>query len=150
MVATVTPIARFVPQEADTPTSRIGEKSKSGMRSVLRALAGALADIEASAVISGDGLMIASVLHDKASDQDRFAAMCASLLALARRASVEIQRGELRLVLVDGEEGAMLLVHAGSNMVLAIAARRSANLGMIFHEAKKAATRINAIAEVGG
>lgn len=136
------------PTDSIDAISGMDEKTRSELRSVLRMLNGASPDIEASAVISGDGLIIASVLENKA-DPDRFAAMCASLLALAARAAHEIQRGRLRLVLVDGEDGAVLLVHAGRNMVLAVAVRKGANLGMIFHESKKTAAKLLAAAGLG-
>ncbi|WP_297392413.1 roadblock/LC7 domain-containing protein, partial [Acidiferrobacter sp.] len=61
----------------------------SRLRSALRGLNALSADIEASAVISGDGLMLASML-DPHIDTDRYAAMCASLLALAERAAQEV------------------------------------------------------------
>jgi predicted regulator of Ras-like GTPase activity (Roadblock/LC7/MglB family) len=73
--------------------------------------------------------------------------MCASLLALARRAAQEIQRGNLRLVLVEGEQGVMLLVQAGPDAILAVAAKPSKNLGMIFLEARKVAQKLQGVLE---
>lgn len=117
------------------------EAYKSSLRGLLRAMNSSVPDIEASAVISGDGLLIASVLGPD-TDSDRYAAMCASLLALAERAALEIARGDLRLVLVDGEKGSMLLVRGDANNVLAVAARPKANLGMVFRIARETAARI--------
>lgn len=111
------------------------------LRPILRTLNGHSNDIEASAVISGDGLTLASVL-DEGVDADRFGAMCASLLALANRAAQEIARGNLKQVLVEGDNGVMLLVHAGPEAVLAVAAKPTVNLGMVFIEARKVAMRI--------
>lgn len=111
------------------------------LRPVLRAFNAGSLDIEASAVISSDGLLIASVL-DPGVDADRFGAMCASLLALADRAAQEISRGELKQVLVEGGRGSMLLVYAGADAVLAVAARSTVNLGMVFLEARKTAAKI--------
>lgn len=122
---------------------------KSGLRALLRGMNTAMPDIEASAVISGDGLVIASVLGPE-TDPDRYAAMCASLLALAERAAFEISRGDLRLILVDGENGSMLLVRADPNTVLAVAARPKANLGMVFRVARETATKIQAYPAPGG
>jgi len=113
------------------------------LRPILRTLNGQTNDMEASAVVSGDGLTLASVLGEGV-DADRFGAMCASLLALANRAAQEIARGELKQVLVEGENGVMLLVKAGPDSVLAVAAKPTINLGMIFIEARKTATRIGA------
>jgi predicted regulator of Ras-like GTPase activity (Roadblock/LC7/MglB family) len=117
------------------------EARASALRSVLRELNGSSADIEASACITSDGHTIASVLGKEA-DADRFGAMCASLLALAHRAAQEIQRGHLKLVLVEGELGVMLLVQADPDFILAVAARPSKNLGMIFLESKKIAHKL--------
>ena len=111
------------------------------MRGVLRTLNATSPEIEASAVISGDGLMLASVLGEGV-DVDRFGAMCASLLALADRAAQEISRGTLKQVLIEGDKGTMLLVYAGTEMVLAVAAKPKAQLGMVFIEAKKTAQKL--------
>ncbi len=113
----------------------------SRLRSSLRTLNGLSEDIEASAVISGDGLTLASVL-DSGVDADRFGAMCASLLALAERAGREIARGNLKQVIVEGDKGTMLLVSAGPDAVLAVAARPTINLGMVFIETRKMAAKI--------
>jgi len=69
------------------------------LRPILRSFNSASHDIEASAVISSDGLSMAWVLGDDV-NPDRFGAMCASLLALAKRASEEISRGKLKQVLI--------------------------------------------------
>lgn len=113
----------------------------SALRSVLRELNSSSGDIEASACISSDGFNMASVLSGDV-DPDRYSAMCASLLALANRAAQEIQRGHLKLVLVEGEQGVMLLIQAGENAILALAAKPTPNLGMIFMNAKKYALKI--------
>ena len=118
----------------------------SALRSVLRELNSSSADIEASACISSDGYTIASVLGQD-TDPDRFGAMCASLLALAHRAAQEIQRGTLKLVLVEGEQGVMLLVQAGPEAILAVAAKPGKNLGMIFLDARRIAQRLLGVLE---
>ncbi|WP_217808631.1 roadblock/LC7 domain-containing protein [Derxia lacustris] len=100
--------------------------------------------LDASAVISGDGFVIATELGPDI-EPNRFAAMAASLLALADRASREVDRGALRQVLVEGERGTMLLVRAGPQAVLAVAAPPNVNLGMIFLETRRTALKIEAI-----
>lgn len=123
----------FKPHQPSMPGTHASK-----LRGVLRALHAAQPDIEASAVISSDGLIIASVLGAQ-TDGDRYAAMCAALLALSERASKEALRGELQMVLVQGDQGAMLLVRAADDQVLAVAANPRANLGMIFNQARKTA-----------
>jgi predicted regulator of Ras-like GTPase activity (Roadblock/LC7/MglB family) len=126
--------------------NNLEEARASLMRSVLRELNASSADIEASACISSDGYSLASVLGQGV-DSDRFGAMCASLLALAQRAAQEIQRGNLKLVLVEGEQGVMLLVQAGPDAILAVAAKPSKNLGMIFLDSRKFAQKLLGVME---
>lgn len=117
------------------------EEQGKKLRPILRQLNASSGDVEASAVITGDGLALAWVL-DESVDKDRFGAMCASLLALADRAAQEISRGTLKQVLVEGDKGTMLLVYAGRDAVLAVATKPTVNLGMVFLEAKKVASKI--------
>ncbi len=124
-------------EQSDLENSQPGKS----LRPVLRAFNSASDDIEASAVISTDGLNMAWVLDEKV-DADRFGAMCASLLALASRAAEEISRGKLKQVLIEGEAGLMLLVHAGNDAVLAVATKPTVNLGKIFIDSRKAAANI--------
>lgn len=108
------------------------------IRPILRRLNSISGDIEASAVVSSDGLSIASVLGDGV-DPDRFGAMCASLLALADRTAKEISRGDLKQVMVEGSSGSMLVVRISDLAVLAVASNPTKNLGRVFLEARKAA-----------
>lgn len=116
----------------------------SAVRSVLRELNASSNDIEASAAITTDGFIIGSVL-DPEVDEDRFAAMCASLLALAERAAEEISRGAMKQLLIEGSSGLMLLVRASDNAVLAVAAKPTVNLGMVFIEARKSAAKMQSV-----
>lgn len=117
----------------------------SSVRSVLRKLMGSgEAGIKAAAAISSDGLIIASVLQEGV-DADRFAAMSASLLALADRAIVETRRGSLKQLLIEGTNGALLLVQAGDDAVLAASTDPGALIGKIFLDARTAAGNLRRI-----
>ena len=109
--------------------------------SILNDLNGTSADIEASAVISTDGLMIASVLP-ATMDEDRVGAMNAAMLTLGDRSAQELGRGELEQVMVKGAKGYILMTYAGDEAVLSVIAKSSAKLGLIFLDAKRAAASI--------
>jgi len=111
------------------------------IRPILRTLNGKSPEMEASAVMSRDGISIASVLGDGI-DPDRLGAMCAALLGLADRTANELARGELKLVLLHGTKGVLLLVHVGTTHVLALSAKPGINLGMVLMEAKKTAAML--------
>lgn len=113
----------------------------SEIRSILRELIGRAPGMEASAVISRDGLSTAAVLG-KHVDPDQLGAMCAALLGLADTTANELQRGNLKLVLLDGDDGILLLVHIGKTHVLALSASPDINLGLCLREAKKSAAAL--------
>jgi predicted regulator of Ras-like GTPase activity (Roadblock/LC7/MglB family) len=111
------------------------------LNSVLNDLNGTSADIEASAVISTDGLMIASLLPADL-DEDRVGAMSAAILALGDRSATELARGDLEQVLIKGDNGYILLTHASQEAVLTVMATTKARLGLIFLDVKRAAEEI--------
>ncbi len=117
------------------------EQQASKVRAQLRSLHASLSEVEASAVVSRDGLMMASLMSPNA-DKDRFGAMCASLLALADRAGKEVDRGILRQVILDGTRGPLLLTQAGDHAVLAVAATPKINLGRLILEVRKVAAEL--------
>jgi len=114
------------------------------LRSILSDLNGSSADIEASAVISSDGLNMAALLPQGV-DEDRVGAMAAALLSLGERTARELARGDLEQVMVKGSEGYILMSHAGQDAVLTVIARQDAKLGLIFLDAKRAAKSITEI-----
>lgn len=110
--------------------------------STLSELNGSSADIEASAVISTDGLVIASVLPPSM-DEDRMGAMAAAMLSLGDRTSQELARGDLEQVLIKGEKGYVLMTHAGADSVVSVVTKSSAKLGMVFLDVKRAAEKLS-------
>jgi predicted regulator of Ras-like GTPase activity (Roadblock/LC7/MglB family) len=111
------------------------------LESVLNELNGTSADIEASAVISTDGLMMAAQLP-AGLDQDRVGAMSAAILSLGDRTAAELARGDLEQVLIKGDDGYVLLTYAGQEAVLTVLAKPDAKLGLIFLDVKRAAANI--------
>lgn len=110
--------------------------------SILTELNGSSGDIEASGVISTDGLMMASVLP-AGMDEDRVGAMSAAMLSLGDRTAQELARGELEQVLIKGDKGYVLMTYAGHEAVLTVLTKSSAKLGLIFLDVKRAAGRIS-------
>lgn len=105
---------------------------------ILEDLKNSSADVEASALISTDGLMIASALPN-GMDEDRVGAMSAALLALGERAARELARGSLERVLLQGERGYVIMSSSGPEAVLTVLARQNAKLGLLFLDIKRAA-----------
>lgn len=109
--------------------------------SILSELNGTSADIEASGVVSTDGLMMASKLP-AGMDEDRVGAMSAAMLSLGDRTAQELARGTLEQVLIKGENGYVLMTSAGDEAVVTVIAKSNAKLGLIFLDVKRAAANI--------
>ncbi len=107
----------------------------------LRNMQAAAPDIEASAVVSVDGLIMASALQQGV-EEDRVSAMSAAMLSLGERISTELGRAGLEQVYIKGNAGAIVLTSIGEEAVLTAMARQDAKLGMIFLEMRRAAEDI--------
>ncbi len=94
-------------------------------------------DIEASAIVSVDGLSIASALPQEI-EEDRVSAMSAAMLSLGERIATELGRGELEQVYIKGENGFVVLMAVGEEAVLTALASEKAKLGLIFLDMRRA------------
>jgi predicted regulator of Ras-like GTPase activity (Roadblock/LC7/MglB family) len=104
-------------------------------------------ELEAAAVVSFDGLPMASALP-AAMDEDRVAAMSAALLSLGERASEGLGRGALNQVYIEGEHGTVFLVSADDEAVLVAVAPKGAKVGMMLFEVRRAAAVIASVLRV--
>lgn len=99
-------------------------------------------DVEASAVVSVDGLIIASALPPDV-EEDRVSAMSAAMLSLGERIAGELGRGLLDQVYVRGANGYVILSAVGEEAVLTVLARQEAKLGLVFLDMRRAAEDLN-------
>jgi len=106
------------------------------MVSVLRDLQVSTPDIEASAVVSVDGLIMASSLPSGI-EEDRVSAMSAAMLSLGERIAGELGRGYLNQVYIKGENGYVVLMSVGEEAVLTVLARKEAKLGLVFLDMRR-------------
>jgi len=104
----------------------------------LREMQAATPEIEASAVVSVDGLTIASALPSDV-EEDRVSAMSAAMLSLGERIATELDRGALDQVYIHGDNGYVILSAIGTEAVLTAMAKEKAKLGLVFLEMRRAA-----------
>jgi uncharacterized protein len=110
----------------------------------LREMQAASPEIEASAVVSVDGLIMASALPAEV-EEDRVSAMSAAMLSLGERISMELGRGSLEQVFIRGNNGYVILSAVGEEAVLTVLAREGAKLGLIFLEMRRAAEQLERV-----
>jgi len=94
-------------------------------------------DVEASAIVSVDGLIIASSLPSGV-EEDRLSAMSAAMHSFGERIASELGRGMLDQIYVKGENGYVVLTDISGVAVLTVLTRSSAKLGLVFLEMRRA------------
>lgn len=122
----------------DIPTDRTTSLSK-----VLTDLQNRSSAVEACALITEDGLMFASSLPQDL-DEIAVGGMSATLLNLGTRAAGELRRGDVKEVIVRGQNGYGAMVSAGRGVLLLVVANERAKLGVVFFDMR---TAINTIAQ---
>jgi len=98
-------------------------------------------EVQGAALVSPDGLALASVLPG-GMDDERTAAMSASMLSLGERIGRELARGNVERIVVEGEKGYGVLVGCSGDAVLLVLANASVKQGLLFLEIKRAVGRI--------
>jgi uncharacterized protein len=101
-------------------------------------------EIEAAAVVSADGLPMASALPPHV-EEDRLAAMSAAILTLGERAAIGLGKGRLAQVFVEGEDGYVVLMAAGENAVLVAVTSKGAKVGLLLYEMRRAAAQVGEV-----
>lgn len=98
-------------------------------------------DVEGSAIVTRDGLLIASGLPEDI-DSETFAAMSATMLGAAETAVCELKKDEVGIIIVEGKEAKLITRNAGLNAFLVAMVSTDANLGLILIEMSKVSKEI--------
>ena len=98
-------------------------------------------DIEGAAVISADGLPMASSLPAGV-EEERVAAMSAAMVSLGDRIASEMGRGYLEQVYVRGENGFVILMNISEEACLTALARKQAKLGLVFLDMRRSVEQL--------
>lgn len=109
---------------------------------ILREVQGRIPDLEGLAVVTRDGLPIASALYTN-TDEDRISAMTAASLSLSERVVLELERGIMEQLIITGSNGLVIIRDAGEHAVLVGIARVDAKLGLVLLDMKRAAKKLS-------
>ncbi len=115
-----------------------GPRRTDALDAILAGLLSSHTGIEAAAVVSYDGLPIASALP-ASMEESRVAAMSAALLSLGERATEGLGRGALSEVFIDGDLGTVCLVSCDDEAVLVAVAEKGAKIGLVRYEVRHCA-----------
>ena len=117
------------------------EPTTENLDEILKKLLSAIPEVTSAAIVSAEGLPIASALP-QGIDETRIAAMTAALLSLAERSVIELSKGEFEQLYIKGDEGYLLVLQAGPNAVLTVSTTKDVRLGLIFLDCKRTCDKI--------
>ncbi len=96
----------------------------------LNELKAELPEIEGIAVLTKEGLPIASIFSTI--DPAILSAITATLNNVSEKAMEELQKGLLETVIVQGEQGHLVVQGIGTSAVIAVLASKSAKPGLLY------------------
>jgi predicted regulator of Ras-like GTPase activity (Roadblock/LC7/MglB family) len=108
------------------------------LESILQNLVTSTSDVQGAALVSPDGLALASTLPS-GMDEERVAAMSAAMLSLGERIGSELVRGTIDRLYVEGDLGYGILTSCGEEAVLLVLADKKAKQGVLMLEIKRVA-----------
>jgi hypothetical protein len=106
------------------------------LESILQNLVTSTSDLEGAALVSPDGLPLASTLPS-GMDEERVSAMSAAMLSLGERIGNELARGTIDRLYVEGDKGYGILTSCGEEAVLLVLASKAAKQGLLMLEIKR-------------
>ena len=106
------------------------------LEGILQNLVTSTSDVQGAALVSPDGLPLASTLPS-GMDEERVSAMSAAMLSLGERIGNELARGAIDRLYVEGDKGYGILVSCGEEAVLLVLASKAAKQGLLMLEIKR-------------
>ena len=114
------------------------------LSTVLTNFVSSTSDVQGAVLVTPDGLALASTLPGSM-DEERVAAMSASMLSLGERIGQELARGNIDRVFVEGDEGYGILTGCSEDAVLLALANQNAKQGILMLEVKRIISELKLI-----
>ncbi|NJR66258.1 MAG: diacylglyceryl transferase [Leptolyngbyaceae cyanobacterium CRU_2_3] len=111
---------------------------------ILQSFVTTTADIQGAAVVTPDGLPLSANLPG-GMDEERVSAMSAAMLSLGERIGVELARGNIDRISVEGNEGFSILTSCGEDAVFLVLASQAAKQGVLMLEIKRAVSELKKV-----
>ena len=106
------------------------------LNAILQSFVSGTNDVQGAALVTPDGLPLASILPG-GMDEERVSAMSAAMLSLGERIGGELARGNMDRIFVEGDSGYGILINCGDDAVLLVLASQAAKQGLLMLEIKR-------------
>jgi predicted regulator of Ras-like GTPase activity (Roadblock/LC7/MglB family) len=124
------------------------------LEDALRELCRKLEGVQGAVIVSIEGFVVAAYApHDSDMDKEgptsspQVAAMAATLIALGERTLSRLAQGEMLRLLIEGNDGGMLVVPANKRASVAVMVGKEAKMGLVLYALQQGAKNISAILE---
>ena len=106
------------------------------MDEILYQLESNVPGIQATALFDTDGLVLTSRL-DEGVDDEIIGAMSASILSIGNRSGMELDRGEMQRIFIEGDNGSIVIMSVGADLLLVALVEPEVKLGMLFFQCRR-------------
>ncbi|MCA9904470.1 MAG: roadblock/LC7 domain-containing protein [Anaerolineae bacterium] len=127
------------------------ESRSTVLERTLKTLHVAVDGVKATVIVNIDGLLVAAYPptdeenpHQNPTSSPQVAAMSATLVGLAEKTLGRLAQGQLERLLMEGEEGVIVIFPAG-RASLAVLVEKGARLSHVLYAAKKAAQEVETV-----
>ncbi len=114
------------------------------LNQILQSFVSGTNDVQGAALVTPDGLSLASTLPINM-DEERVSAMSAAMLSLGERIGGELSRGNIDRIYVEGDDGYGVLTGCGADAVLLVLASKAVKQGILFLEIKNALSELKPV-----
>lgn len=124
------------------------------LEEALKELCSRLEGVQGAVIVSIEGFVVAAYTpQENEMDEEgptsspQVAAMAATLIALGERTLSRLAQGEMIRLLVEGNDGGMLVVPANRRASVAVMVGREAKMGLVLYALQQSAGKISTILE---
>jgi hypothetical protein len=123
------------------------------LEEALKELCSRLEGVQGAVIVSIEGFVVAAYAPHEDMDEEgpasspQVAAMAATLIALGERTLSRLAQGEMLRLLIEGNEGGMMVVPANRRASVAVMVGREAKMGLVSYALQQSARKISNILE---
>lgn len=127
------------------------------LEEALKELCNKLEGVQGAVIVSIEGFVVASYSPHESDMEDeegptsspQVAAMAATLIALGERTLSRLAQGEMIRLLIEGNDGGMLVVPADRRSSVAVMVGTEAKMGLVLYGLQQTAKKVSEILEGG-